>query len=217
MTVPTGDSTYADTEAPLTDVVARLVKGTAEPMPIVVWLYRGSEEEATDACDAHLRGDEEASLALERFRRYRVDVETLTSRSLREEYRGTPAYVFFDPAGTEVSRVEGKRASDCRSFGRALARAWRETYRDRLRRYAKAMDEILDEKEKISDRRARAEAEWTELAERPNPRKERALQRVSREIESDLEKLLEKEREIRSALTLRKEFKEGAEELAETR
>jgi hypothetical protein len=208
MTVPSGDDGYARSEAPLAEVIRRAAAAREEPVPIVVWIHGGEDRDLSDACDAHLRADWRASLALDRFVRYRVNLDSIRREELREGLRA-PAYLFFDPTGEEISRVEGERAADCDSFERALERAWRTVYEQRRKRYVKAMEDLLEEKEKIAERRGRLEEERRELADERNAlRKQRALDREEEKLERELEEILGEERETRSALAVREEYRE---------
>lgn len=215
MTVPSGDAGYAEVEAPLDQVLAKEIARAREPKPILLWVYSTMDGDAMDACDDHLRADEEASLCVDRFRRFRLDVETIRSEKIRDEIGPTPAYIYFDPAGREVARVSGKNASDCRSFEHALEKGWRAVFETSRRRYMKAMTKILDEKQEIEERRTELADERAELADRPNPRKERAIERKSQAIEKAFEKVLEVERETKDDVTLKEEFREGSDEVAE--
>lgn len=203
------DESYARTEAPLGQVVRGLVESVENPRPIVVWVYRGSETDLSRACDAHLNADWQAGLALERFERYRLNVDTYRNADLKERAK-TPAYVFFDPSGEEIARVEGEKAADCRSFERTLEKAWRKAFKQGRKRYVKAMEDILDAKEDLARRRDRLEQEREKLAEEGNPRRKLlALTREQEALDRDSEKVRELERETKDALTLREEYRRG--------
>jgi hypothetical protein len=183
------------------------VESRKDPRPIVVWLHRASEPDLSDACDSHLDADWQASLALDRFDRYRLNVDAYGRDELRERYR-TPAYVFFDPAGEEIARVEGEKAADCKSFERALEKAWRKTFDQNRKRYVKAMEDILDDKEEIARRREALVQDRQKLADERNPgRKRLALDREEDAVDDLADKVFDRERETRSALTLREEYR----------
>lgn len=215
MTVPSGDAGYAEVEAPLAQVLAKTIANAREPKPILLWVYSTMDGDAMDACDDHLRADEEASLCVDRFRRYRLDVETIRSEKIREELGETPAYLYFDPAGNEIARVSGERASDCRAFEHALEKAWRAVFETNRQRYLKTMTKVLDEKAEIEKRRTELAAERAELDDRPNPRRERAIEKKSEAVEKDFEKILEVERETRNGVTLKEEFRKDSDEVVE--
>lgn len=216
---PSADDGYAMVEVSLADAVKGIVKGALRPRPIVVWLYSPEESELSDACEAHLDGDEEAALSLSLFDCRRVNVDSIRTESYRKALGETPGYIFFDPSGAETARLSGEKAADCTSFEGVLERAWRASFVSPRRKFVKAMQDVLDGRDRLSAKRAAIDDDRNRLRDRPNPRKEQALAADLAALEKELEKLFDVERATRDSVDLRAEFqpKKAVEETVRSR
>jgi hypothetical protein len=209
LAAPTDRPGYAAPEGSVAEAVRRRVEEEGAPRrPTAVWLHRTNADPGDAAARIVPPGDEASALALGRFRTVRVDVDALRSEELRKTYSDTPAFLFFDPAGVEVSRVAGERANDPRAFEEALDTAWRVSFATLRSPFLRRMTDVLDAKEEIANRRSSFRARREALGAAPTARELRELEHVAREIERDLEEVLEEERDTLRSVRLRPRFAE---------
>jgi hypothetical protein len=176
--------------------------------PAVVWLYTPADDKAMTACDTNIFRNEQVGIALKKFRCYRVNVEEIGNRELREEYlRGAPTFRFFTPAGEQIGQVTGKKALSLSGFSSMLERSWDLSYTVRLKAYTKNMTRILGRLDKLSAQAQILEQDRARLVAKPNPRKAQKLEREAEELKAEKDQLAEDERELLAGIQLRPEFR----------
>jgi len=205
---------YATVEVPVDEAVRKLAERNARigARPTVDWVYRSSQDEENERLSATLFRNETIALALRKFRTVRVDLDTVDREDVRDDFERTPAFLFFDPAGNLIDRLEGRRVDSQSSFSRRVGKAWAESYEGRLKRYVSEMTDVLDRRDELERERSSLERDRARLAERPNPRKRAALEREEEQLRKAEERLAEAEREADEAVEVREDFRTDGED-----
>ena len=121
-----------------------------------------------------------------------------------------PVIRFYDPAGSQVHEMKGKRATSRSTFTTRVERLWDLSFAVRLKEYARDMGDVLDEMEKVDGDKSRLADQMERAAD--NPRKLAALQKELDELKAREEAVLAAEREVLAGVVLREEWlKEGEE------
>jgi len=170
---------------------------SADSKPAVVWIYRPDDEQVNNSCNANIFNNEGVGIAMKKFRTYRVNWHDMPTEKLQKEYENTPAFFFFDPTGKLVTKTRGKKVDSLSTFTKALSATWDKSFTGRLRAYQKSMTKILDRLDRVEGRKQVLDQGKARLAAKPNPRKQRALDKeeselndLSAKIEADEQKLL---------------------------
>lgn len=174
----------------------------------MVWLYTPADEKSMNAINSKVFQNERVGIAMKKFRCYRVNVEEIDNREIREEYlRSAPSFIFFDPAGDAVAQVSGKRAASLSAFSGTMGKAWNQSFTVKLKPYTKKMTNILDRLDKINGRTQIMEQSRARLDRKPNAMKRRKLQAQAETLRTEKETILEDEQEILASVELRSKYR----------
>jgi hypothetical protein len=183
----------------------------AKGEPAIVLLYVPSDEEKVDDCESEFMEHEEVALSMEHFRLFRLNVDTIVRKEVRESFGSTPATLFFDPNGKKIADLRGRNASSCKAIMATVERAWSDTYTVSWRRWTKAAQKLLDRRDELAETRMEIQVDRERLREKPNPRKERAIERVEEKLRKEEEELREAQYAHEDEVKLRPEFTAVAE------
>jgi uncharacterized protein YxjI len=191
---------------------------TKDSKPAVVWVYRPEDEQVNENISSNILENEGVGIAMKKFRTYRVNWHDMPTESLKEEYRHTPAFFFFDPAGEKILQIDGKKVDSLSTFSKALNATWRKSFGSSLRSYQKSMTKILDRLDRVDGQKQVLEQNKARLAEKPNPRKQRALEKEEAELEEQMAEIAKDEQKLLASVEVRSEFLEkDDEEVAKSR
>ncbi len=180
----------------------------ADATPAVVWLYTPADEKAMRACDTNIFRNERIGIALKKFRCYRVNIEEIDSREIREEYlRAAPSFLFFDPAGDQTAHLTGRKAMSLSGFSSVVGKTWNLSFTVKLKPYTKDMTNILDRLDKVNGRTQILEQSRARLDSKPNARKKRKLQAEAETLRAEKETIVEDEQEILASVELRSKYR----------
>ena len=178
-----------------------------DPSPAVVWLYDPADDKSNRALEANTFRNEQVALALKKFKRYRVNVREIDQRELREEYsKNLPAFRFFDPSGTQVSKVAGRKALSLSGFSANMEKTWNLSFESRLKAFSRGMVKILDRLDKFQARKTQHAADQDRLKAKPNPRKRIALAREAAELAEEEKEILADEQALLEGVKIRAAF-----------
>ena len=190
------------------------VEVAADSKPAVVWMYRPDDDRTNANCEANIFNNEGVGIAMKKFRTFRVNWHNIPTETLQEEYKNTPAFFFFDPSGKLVTKSQGKKVDSLSTFTKALDTTWRKSFDGKLRDYQKSMTKILDRLDRVEGRQQVLEQSRARLAAKPNPRKQRALDKEDAELREILEKIEKDENALITSVAVRSEHlpaKDGEE------
>jgi hypothetical protein len=177
--------------------------------PTVVWIYNPEDERANTACEGNLFQNEGVGLALKKFRTYRLNYHDIPNERLQKEYKNTPAFHFFDPAGKLITKTQGKKVSSLSGFSKALNATWAKSFDTKLSDYQKKMTKILDRLDRVDGRKQVLEQSKGRLLAKPNPRKQRALDMEEAELNKLAEKIAEDEKSLIASVKVRESILEN--------
>jgi len=179
-----------------------------DSIPAVVWLYTPADEKALNAINTKVFQNERVGIAMKKFRCYRVNVEEIENREIREEYlRSAPSFIFFDPAGDAVAKLSGKQASSLSAFSGSVGKAWNQSFTVKLKPYTKRMTNILNRLDKLNGRTQIMEQGQARLDNKPNAVKKRKLQAEAETLRAEKEAILTDEQEILASVELRSRYR----------
>ena len=187
---------------------------SSDSKPAVVWVYRADDDRVNANCEANIFNNEGVGIAMKKFRTFRVNWHNIPTETLQEEYKNTPAFFFFDPSGKLVTKSQGKKVDSLSTFTKALDTTWRKSFDGKLRDYQKSMTKILDRFDRVEGRQQVLEQSRARLAAKPNPRKQRALDKEDAELREILEKIEKDENALITSVAVRSEHlpaKDGEE------
>ena len=187
---------------------------SSDSKPAVVWVYRADDDRVNANCEANIFNNEGVGIAMKKFRTFRVNWHNIPTETLQEEYKNTPAFFFFDPSGKPVTKSQGKKVDSLSTFTKALDTTWRKSFDGKLRDYQKSMTKILDRLDRVEGRQQVLEQSRARLAAKPNPRKQRALDKEDAELREILEKIEKDENALITSVAVRSEHlpaKDGEE------
>ena len=190
------------------------VEVAADSKPAVVWMYRPDDDRTNANCNANIFNNEGVGIAMKKFRTYRVNWHDIPTETLQEEYKNTPAFFFFDPTGKLITKSQGKKVDSLSAFTKALDATWGKSFTGKLRAYQKSMTKILDRLDRVEGRQQVLEQSRARLAAKPNPRKQRALDKEDAELREILEKIEKDENALITSVAVRSEHlpaKDGEE------
>lgn len=203
----TAGSGYDADEIPVEDLVKKLaLRKNEETRPFVIWFYRPDEVETNDKLEANIFQNETIGLAFKRFHAYRVNVDTIGRDEIRKKYDRTPSFRFFNPAGKQVGKMEGRRVTSLSAFTRIVEKNWSATYSISLKAYVKDMCRILDRLDKVGALKKSIEADRARLAKKPNPRKQRKVEKDEERVQKEEAKIAEDEKKVVAKVKLKPEF-----------
>jgi hypothetical protein len=205
----TNGAEYGETAVPIEDALESVSTGDT---PAVVWVYDPEDEKLNENCSNTIFQNEGIGLALKKFRTLRVDVKTITSERIREQYDRTPAFHFYDPKGELLGKVEGKASASLSKFSSLVNASWNRCFTVRLKDYQKQMTKILDRLDRYDGQKQILDRDLAKLAEKPNPRKKRQLEKEAAELEELAKEIAEDEQGVLTGVELREEYlseKEG--------
>ena len=180
--------------------------------PAVVWFYSPADEKALKAVDGNIMQNERVGIALKKFRCFRVNVLEIPSAELRAKYeRTSPSFMFFDPSGEKAAEVSGKRAMSLSGFSNMMERTWNLSFTVNLKDYSKQMTKILDRLDRLDSQRQALDRDRARLVERPNPAKQRKLASEEEELQEEMAKLTEDEKEVLTGIELRPAYRSAEE------
>ncbi|MHC4471182.1 MAG: hypothetical protein ACYS99_09485 [Planctomycetota bacterium] len=185
--------------------------------PAVVWLYEADDDKTNQSCNANIFQNEPVGLALKKFRCYRVDVNAIADDRIRKEYeKQAPAFLFYDPAGEQVSKAQGRKVTSLSGFTGAMERTWKTSYKVNLRTYTKKMARILDRIDQITGKKQVLAQSKTRLISKPNPRKQKTLEQEERKLKAEEEKVFAEERELLASVQLRAQYQPETDKVAKS-
>ena len=193
---------------------------SADSKPAVVWVFRPDDDRVNNNCNANIFNNEGVGIAMKKFRTYRVNWHDIPTESLQEVYKNTPAFFFFDPAGNLVTKSRGKKVDSLSAFTKSLDATWGKSFTSKLRAYQKSMTKILDRLDRVEGRKQVNEQGRARLVAKPNPRKQRALDKDAAELSELLAKIEADELALLAGVKLRPEHiasEEDKEEVAKGR
>jgi hypothetical protein len=191
---------------------------SSDSKPAVVWMYRPDDDRENANCNANIFNNEGVGIAMKKFRTYRVNWHDIPTETLQDEYKNTPAFFFFDPTGKLITKSEGKKVDSLSTFTKALDTTWNQSFEGKLRAYQKSMTKILDRLDRVEGRKQVLEQGKARLAAKPNPRKQRALDKEEAELNELLAKIEADEQKLLQNTRLRSEhLASDKEEVAKSR
>jgi hypothetical protein len=208
LTAQTSGSAYAATARPVEDVIKDLYSELKPGnMPSVVWLIDLTDDKTNTKIEGTVFQNEDVGLLLKRFNCYKVDVRNLPSGDLQEKYLREVGFHFFDPAGEPTLRpLVGKRSASLSTFSSYVEKVWDGSYTMRQKEFTKRMKDVLDGLDRVDSKKQVLAKKKEKLAERPNPRLQRAVEKEEAEIAEEAKAVEELEKEITAECTLRPEF-----------
>lgn len=126
-------------------------------------------------------------------------------RLLKEEGRRYPRLVFVSRDYKVVDVMEGHKISGGKVI-RAMQTVVRGEYETNFDRMVKEYRKLLDELDRLDSKRAYLADQKARLAEKPDPRRERKIQRDEEELEAEMAEWNKKEQEV---LQLRRKGEEA--------
>ena len=191
---------------------------SADSKPAVVWMYRPDDDRENANCNANIFNNEGVGIAMKKFRTYRVNWHDMPTESLQEEYKNTPAFFFFDPAGNLVTKTQGKKVDSLSSFTKALKTTWGKSFTSALRSYQKSMTKILDRLDRVEGRKQVLDQSKARLAAKPNPRKQRALDQEEADLDKQMAAIVKDEQKLIASIEVKADHLETEkEEVAKSR
>lgn len=161
-----------------------------------------------NAINSKVFQNERVGIAMKKFRCYRVNVEEIGNRELREEYlRTAPSFLFFDPAGDAVAELKGKRASSLSTFSACVEKTWNQSFTVRMKPYIKQITEILTRLDKLNGSVQIQEQAEARQDSKPNALKQRKLEAQAEELRAEREAILADEREVLASVELRSRYR----------
>ena len=152
--------------------------------------------------------DEPTALALQMYKRVKIDVETITLESLKKAYRSTPGFVVIDPKGVVLGKITGKKATARSGFKGLLSKTWGQLFTMKQRDYLKLMTKILNRLDSVDGKLTVIKAKEARLATKPNAGKSRVLAKEKAALAVEKEKIEADEAEIKKRCTLKSEYLE---------
>jgi hypothetical protein len=205
--VRTSGAEYAANTVPVDQVLKQSSDSpSADSTPAVVWIYDPSDEKDNASAQSNLFQNEGVGIALKKFRTLRVDVTAIRSERVKELYKSTPAFRFYDPSGELVGILEGRNSDSLSSFSSLLERTWDKSFTVRLRGYTKQMTKILDRLDRFDGQKQVLDQNLARLSGKPNARKQRQLEKESEELEKVAREIAEDEQELLASVKLRDDF-----------
>ena len=174
--------------------------------PAVVWIYNPEDEKANTSCEGNLFQNEGIGLAMKKFRTFRVNWHDIPTEALQKQYASTPAFHFYDPSGKLISKTQGKKVSSLSTFSKAMNAAWSKSFTSKLRDYQKKMTKILDRLDRVDGRKQVLEQSKARLLAKPNPRKQRALDKEEAELQKLASKIAEDETKLVTSVKVKSGF-----------
>ena len=212
MTLPTTtEPGYGERQLAPEDIVKQARLGGGDPEALIVWFYSLEDEKENRNLESGIFADEPTALLLRKFKRVKIDIESVSDPKLRREYGTTPCFVSVDPEGAAIGKVAGKDSLSRSRFKGFVNDAWTTLYTMRDKDYLGQMKKILDRLDKVSGKMTVLNAKKTRLAKRPNPSKMRALAREEAELKEEEAKIQQDEEEIKKACTFRDKYLPQAE------
>jgi len=208
---------YGEETVRVADLLEKMSKDDSDNLPAVVWIYHPADEDDNQQIEGNVFQNEQVGLAMKKFRTYRVNVTQIRSDRIREQYRRTPTFHFYDPTGEKLSELDGRKVTSLSEFTRHMGRTWSKSFTKRLRSFTKPMTKILDRLDRYDGQKQILEQSKARLDERPNPRKQREIEQEEKELEEIAAKIAEDEKEILESVELREEFRKKEDEVADAR
>jgi hypothetical protein len=203
----TAGAEYGENTLRVAELLEKLSTNNDDPTPAVVWMYDPTDDKANRALESTTFQNEQIALALKKFRRFRVNVEEIGNRELREEYsKRLPAFHFFDPSGASIGEIAGRKATSLSGFSSMLDKTWKLSFESRMKTFARGMTKILDELDKLEAKKLLHAQGLERLKDKPNPRKERSLAKEGEELKQLEESILSDEKELLESVKIRPEF-----------
>jgi hypothetical protein len=178
-------------------------------------MYHPGNAEMNQNCESKIFQNEPVGIALRMFRTYRVNVAEIRDETIRKEYEDTPAFHFFDPAGKPLFELSGRKVDSLSKFDSALDKVWRVSFKTRRDAYARGMKNVLDELDKLSGQQTIYDQDVARNAERPSPRKTRALEKDKAELEELAAEIEQMEKDLKDTVELREEYLPEDDEVAD--
>jgi hypothetical protein len=204
---------YGQKQLPVEEI-GRLEGLSGEPRAVIVWFYSREDEKINRGLESGIFKDEPTALALQMFKRVKIDVETITLAPLKKAYGHTPTFVVIDPKGAILGKVAGKKASARSGFKGLVSKVWGQLFTMKQRDYQKLMTKILNRLDSVDGKLTVIRAKEARLATKPNAGKTKALAKEKAALAIVKEKIEADEAEIKKRCTLKPEFldpEEGAD------
>lgn len=177
-----------------------------DPEPFVVWFYSREQEKDNRTLETGTFADEGVALLMQRFKRVKIDVDTIKEAALAKEYGETPGFVVIDPNGEVMATLAGKAAMSRSRFKGFLGHCWDRIFTMSQKEYTKLMGKILDRLDRVSGSLTVLQAKKARLAKRPNPGKARQLEKEEAALKEEEAKIVADEDEIKKACGLRDKY-----------
>jgi vacuolar-type H+-ATPase subunit I/STV1 len=157
--------------------------------------------------------NEDMGIALQQFRCYKVDVQSLPDGDLKTRYlKRELGFHFFDPSGQPALRpLVGRRADSLSSFSSYVEKVWRKSYTMKLKDFQKQMKNVLDEMDRLDQQQQDIDRKAKRLEDRPNPRLQRELDKEKEEVAETRKQIDEMQKDVLSQCTLESEFLPAAD------
>ncbi len=173
---------------------------------MIIWFFSLENDKANKNLESGIFADEPTALAMRKFKRVKIDVETITDPKLRRKYGDTPCFISMDPLGNEIAMVAGKSATSRSRFKTFLGKTWKTLFDTAQKAFVKQMTGILNRLDKVSGKMTVLKAKETRLAKKPNASKARALAKEKAVLTAQETKIKSDEEEIKKSCKLKKEF-----------
>lgn len=197
---------YAETARPIDDLIdAAVHRELSTKKPVVVWIYDVEDDKTNSNLEGSIFNDEKTALALKQFHCLKGEIQTMPdSREVEKLKRMAPIFYFYDPSGGRLDTLTGRRATSRSGVTSRIEKLWDLAYEVSLKKYARDMARILDEMEKIDNKRARLLDQIDRAAD--NPRKLAGLKREEDELKKQEESVLAEEREVLAGVALKTDW-----------
>ena len=215
----TAGSEYGGSTLRVAEVLRKLSSDVgSDNTPAVVWMYSPDEEKANQRLNSNIFQNEQVGLAMKKFRTLRVNVLEIDHNELRAEYsKNAPAFYFFDPAGGEIGKVAGKKATSLSGFTKLMEKSWNTSYETKLRKYTKSMTKLLDQLDRIDAKKQNLERNKERLALKPNAGKQRKLSAEEEQLQKDMETFNQSEQKLLETVKLRSKYLPDDQKVAQAR
>jgi hypothetical protein len=175
--------------------------------PSVVWICDLSDDKTVKKMDGTIFANEDIGIALMRFNCYRVNVGDIPKGELRKKYeREIPAFYYFDPAATPLTKVSGKQARSLSTFSSHLEKTWAKSFTMKVKDFRKQMKGILDLRDKLEAKEKALEKKADRLFRRPSPSLRKQVEKEKAELAADEERIDEAEEALIGRCSLRAEY-----------
>jgi hypothetical protein len=191
---------------------------SSDSRPALVWIYDPSQVDENASCEANLFQNEQVGLAMKKFRTFRLNLVSVRDEHVKAEH-STPSFLFFDPAGKQLGRLEGKKVDSLSAFTTHMEGAWNKSFETALRAYTRSMTKILDRLDRVEAQKTILTQQKARLEEKPNARKAHEVEQGEKALADELAKVEEDEKEVLGSIVLRTEYRpaESKEKVADNR